>query len=229
VNICIIPARGGSKRIPRKNIKAFLGRPIISYSIEEAFKSNLFDKVIVSTNDKEIAKVAEEYGADVPFVRPEELSDDFTGTNDVVKHALNWLLEQNINVDYACCIYATVPFLKSKYLKKGLEKLQDSDKLFAISVTSFAFPIQRAMKIENNCISMFHPEHLTTRSQDLEEAYHDAGQFYWGKVEAFLNNENLFCEKSYPVILPREIVQDIDTMEDWSKAELMYRAINTEN
>ena len=223
MNIAIIPARGGSKRIPRKNIKDFLGKPIIAYSIEIAIASNLFDKIIVSTDDDEIAQVAKKYGAEVPFIRPKELADDFTGTNDVVKHTLHWFLDQGIHVNYICCIYATVPFLKSQYLKEGFEKLQNSDKLFAFSVTSFASPIQRAIKIEDNSISMFYPKHLTTRSQDLEESYHDAGQFYWGKVEAFLNDENLFSQKSFPVVLPRELVQDIDTMEDWNKAELMYK------
>jgi N-acylneuraminate cytidylyltransferase len=228
MKIAIIPARGGSKRIPRKNIKDFLGKPIIAYSIETAIESNLFDKVVVSTDDEEIAKVARAYGAEVPFVRPRELADDFSGTNSVVKHALNWFLEQDICVDYVCCIYATVPFLGSRYLKEGFEKLQSSNKSFSFSVTSFASPIQRAIKIKDNNISMFFPKHQATRSQDLEESYHDAGQFYWGKAEAFLNDKSLFSQQSYPVILPRDLVQDIDTIEDWNKAELMYKIIQKE-
>lgn len=228
MNLAVIPARGGSKRIPRKNIKDFLGKPLIAYSIETAIDSNLFDKIIVSTDDEEVAQVSKQYGAEVPFVRPKELSDDFTGTNDVVKHAINWFLEQGAQVDYACCIYATAPLLKSQYLKQGLEKLQAYDKSFAFSVSSFPAPIQRAMRVVDNGVSMFYPEHLLTRSQDLEEAYHDAGQFYWGRVKAFLDDENVFSQHSCPVVLPRDLVQDIDTMEDWNKAELMYKIAQQE-
>lgn len=223
MNIAIIPARGGSKRIPRKNIKDFLGRPMIAYAIEAAIASQLFDKVIVSTDDQEIAKVAQQYGAEAPFVRPQELADDFTGTNDVIKHALNWFVSQGVSIEYACCIYATVPLLRPQYLKEGLEQLQSSGKSFAFSVTSFPSPVQRAISIKDHGVSMLYPEHLNTRSQDLEEAYHDAGQFYWGRAAAFLNDENLFSQCAYPVVLPRDLVQDIDTIEDWNKAELMYK------
>ncbi len=224
MNICIIPARGGSKRISRKNIKDFFGKPIIAYSIKAALESKCFNQVIVSTDDAEIAEVAKCFGAEVLFIRPKELSDDFTGTNDVVKHAINWFSEHNIDIDYACCVYATAPFVKPKYLREGFKNLQNSDKLFAFSVTSFAFPIQRAIKITNDEISMFNPQYLMTRSQDLEDAYHDAGQFYWGKAQAFLDDEVIFSEKSIPVVLPRYLVQDIDTLEDWHRAELMYKA-----
>lgn len=223
MNIAIIPARGGSKRIPRKNIKDFLGKPIIAYSIQTALNSKLFDKVIISTDDEEITKVAKEYGAEVPFIRPKEISDDFSSTNDVVKHAINWLTEQGTKIDYVCCIYATAPFVKQQYLKEGFKKLQHGDKSFAFSVTSFAFPIQRAIKINNGEVSMFDSQHLMSRSQDLEEAYHDAGQFYWGKLQAFLDDEIMFSEKSIPIILPRYLVQDIDTLEDWQRAELMHQ------
>ena len=228
MNIAIIPARGGSKRIPRKNIKDFLGRPMIAYAIEAAIASQLFDKVIVSTDDQEIAKVAQQHGAEAPFVRPQELADDFTGTNDVIKHALNWFVSQGVSIEYACCIYATVPLLRPQYLQEGLEQLQSSGKSFAFSVTSFPSPIQRAISIKDHEVSMFYPEHLNTRSQDLEEAYHDAGQFYWGRAEAFLNNEILFSPVSVPVLLPRYLVQDIDTPEDWKRAELMYRVLAQE-
>ena len=228
MNIAIIPARGGSKRIPRKNIKEFLGKPIIAYSIEAAIKSNLFDQVIVSTDDLEVAQVAKIYGAEVPFMRPSELSDDYTGTNDVVKHALNWFLEQGISVEYACCIYATVPFLRVQYLQDGLEQLQRHNKSFAFSVTSYPSPVQRAMMIKQNGVTMLYPEHSNTRSQDLEETYHDAGQFYWGRAEAFLNNEKLFSQQSFPVIIPRELVQDIDTIEDWNQAKLIYKILQHE-
>lgn len=226
MNICVIPARGGSKRIPRKNINFFLGKPIIAYSIEEAIKSKLFDKVIVSTDDEEIAKVAREYGAETPFVRPKEISDDFTGTSDVVKHAINWLIGKGMVYEYVCCIYATAPFLQEKYLKQGFKALEKNKVSFSFSVTSFAFPIQRAIKIKDDRVSMFYPENFTARSQDLEEAYHDAGQFYWGKAQAFLDDEMIFSDKSFPVVLPRYLVQDIDTLEDWHKAELMYKIQN---
>ena len=226
MNICVIPARGGSKRIPKKNIKKFLGKPIIAYSIQVALKSKLFDAVLVSTDDNEIAKVAIEYGAIVPFIRPKELSDDFTSTSDVIKHAINWYLEQNIEINYTCCIYATAPFIKQQYLEKGFKMLQDSDKSFAFSVTSFSFPIQRAIKIKDGIVSMFYPQNFMTRSQDLEEAYHDAGQFYWGKAKAFLNDEIMFSERAIPIVLPRYLVQDIDTLEDWQRAELMHKVLN---
>ena len=226
MKLCVIPARGGSKRIPRKNIKSFCGQAMISYSIKAALESKCFDQVIVSTDDAEIAKVSKLFGAEILFIRPEELSDDFTGTNDVVKHAINWFLEHNIVVDYACCIYATAPFVNQKYLKEGFKKLQSSNKSFAFSVTSFASPIQRAVKINNDEISMFYPQNLMKRSQDLEDAYHDAGQFYWGKAQAFLDDEVMFSGKTIPVVLPRYLVQDIDTLEDWQRAELMYKALN---
>ncbi len=229
MNIAIIPARGGSKRIPKKNIKDFLGKPIMAYSIEEAINSGLFDRVIVSTDDAEIAKVAKQYGADVPFIRPKELADDFTGTNDVIKHCINWLLNNDIKLDNVCCIYATAPFIKAKYLKQGLKEMIDLKKSFAFSVTSFAFPIQRAIKIHNNQVSMFYPQYLMSRSQDLQEAFHDAGQFYWGKVKSFLDDEVVFfSNKSVPIVLPRFLVQDIDTMEDWHRAELMHQILNKE-
>jgi len=229
MNICVIPARGGSKRIYKKNIKDFLEKPIISYSIKAALSSKLFDRVIVSTDDENIAKVSKEYGAEVPFVRPKELSDDFTSTNDVVQHAINWFLEHDIEIDYVCCIYATAPLIKVSYLRQGLELLKNSNQLFAFSATSFPFPVQRALKINNNKISMFYPEYALTRSQDLDESYHDAGQFYWGKPKAFLDGVSMFSKDSIPLILPRYLVQDIDTLEDWKRAELMYKIIDLEN
>ena len=229
MNVCVIPARGGSKRIPRKNIKDFLGKPIIAYSIEAAIESGLFDRIIVSTDDMDIAKAAEEWGAEVPFIRPKELSDDLTGTNDVVKHAISFLLGQGVKIDYVCCIYATAPFLKVQYLVEGFNRIQKDDKLFAFSVTTFAFPIQRAIKLKGGKVSMFYPQYSTTRSQDLEEAYHDAGQFYWGKSEAFLNKKKMFSSHSIPILLPRSLVQDIDTLEDWNKAELKYKILEEES
>jgi pseudaminic acid cytidylyltransferase len=226
MNICVIPARGGSKRIPMKNIREFSGKPIIAWSIETALKSKLFDKIIVSTDNEEIASVAKKYGAEVPFIRPKELADDFCGTNAVVKQTLQWFIKNDINIDNVCCIYATAPFIISKYLKEGYDKLIQSDKAFSFSVTSFPFPIQRALRINNQaCLEAIWPENISTRSQDLDEAYHDAGQFYWGKAEAFLNDEVLYSNKSIPVILPRYLVQDIDTFEDWKRAEIMFNSL----
>ncbi|MDH5426174.1 MAG: pseudaminic acid cytidylyltransferase [Gammaproteobacteria bacterium] len=229
MKLAVIPARGGSKRIPRKNIRSFLGKPIIAYSIEAAKQSGCFDKIIVSTDDEEIAEVARQYGAEVPFFRPAELSDDYTGTNDVVKHAINWYIDKGQDVEYACCIYATSPFLQARFLQQGLEKLQITEKAYAFSVTSFPFPIQRSIKITaNDSIEAFYPEHIFTRSQDLEEAYHDAGQFYWGRASAYLNDEVLFSNSSIPIVLPRYLVQDIDTLEDWQRAEHMYKSLQLE-
>ena len=223
--VAIIPARGGSKRIPRKNIKLFHGKPLISYSIEAALKSKLFEKVIVSTDDEEIAKIAIEYGAEVPFIRPNELSDDFTGTGAVISHAVEYLKEQGENYDFACTIYATAPFLQEKYLIEGFEKLKNSSAKNAFSCTSMPFPIQRTFKITSNerC-EMFWPENFSKRSQDLEEAYQDAGQFYWTNLN-IKSNEIIFGKDSIPIILPRFLVQDIDTLEDWQRAEFMYEVI----
>jgi len=225
MKVAIIPARGGSKRIPRKNIRLFAGKPIIAWSIEAAIDSGLFDSVVVSTDDAEIADVAKQHRAEIPFLRPKELADDFTGTNDVVKHAIRWFNEQGQAIDYACCIYATAPFVQAHYLREGFDKLISSGKSFAFSVTTFPFPVQRALRINpDGCVEAIWPENIFKRSQDLEEAYHDAGQFYWGRAAAFLENVVTFSPASVPMILPRYLVQDIDTIEDWKKAELMFEA-----
>lgn len=226
MNICIIPARGGSKRIPRKNIKKFHGKPMIAYSIEAAKESGCFDKVIVSTDDAEIADVAKQLGADVPFIRPDNISDDYATTMDVIQHAIEWCENQGWQIDEVCCIYATAPFIKSADIKQGLTLLEEPGVQYAFSATSFGFPIQRAFYLdENEHVAMFQPEHLNTRSQDLIEAYHDAGQFYWGKAAAFKAALPLFSAHSKPVLLPRKRVQDIDTLEDWDIAEVMYKAL----
>lgn len=226
MNVAVIPARGGSKRIPGKNLKPFAGRPIISYSIAAALESGLFDRVIVSTDDEAIAALALAHGAEVPFLRPPRLADDFTGTGAVVAHALQWLLDRGTELCYACCIYATAPFLTAAALREGYRLLAGSGKSYAFSVTTFPFPIQRALRVTpQGGIAPFSPRHISMRSQDLEEAYHDAGQFYWGRPEAFIEDRELFSELSIPVVLPRHLVQDIDTMEDWRRAELMYHAL----
>ncbi len=225
MKVAIIPARGGSKRIPRKNIKDFCGKPMIAYSIEAALQSGLFDKVIVSTDDEEIAHTAKTYGAEVPFTRPAELSDDHTATIPVIAHAIKELQKEE-PVDIACCIYATAPFIQVRYLQEAYKLLIDTNSVYSFSATSFPFPIQRAIKLDNaHHVEMFQPEHFNTRSQDLEEAYHDAGQFYFGTVEAWLNEEPIFAPHSTAVILPRHLVQDIDTPEDFERAELMFKVL----
>jgi N-acylneuraminate cytidylyltransferase len=226
MKIAVIPARGGSKRIPGKNIKVFAGKPIIAWSIDAANRSGLFDRVVVSTDNENIASVSREYGAEIPFMRPSDLADDFTGTNAVVKHAIQWFQEQGESVTYACCIYATAPFLQAGYLQQGFELLLEHGVSYAFSVTSFPFPVQRAIRINaEGFVEPIWPQHIGSRSQDLEEAYHDAGQFYWGKADAFLEDASLFSSGSFPVILPRHLVQDIDTLEDWRRAELMFSAL----
>lgn len=227
MKIAVIPARGGSKRIPRKNIRMFCGKPIIAYSISAAQQTGLFDQVVVSTDDEEIASVARGFGATTPFVRPKEIADDFTGTNAVVKHAVAWFNAQSNDVTHACCLYATAPLVQANFITQGYEALSRSDAAFAFSITSYAFPIQRAVRVTpDGRVDAIYPEHRMTRSQDLEHAYHDAGQFYWGTARAFLEDTPVFAPHSIGVILPRHLVQDIDTLEDWDRAELMYRAIN---
>ena len=229
MKVAIIPARGGSKRIPRKNVRLFAGKPIIAHSIGAALDSGCFDRVIVSTDDAEIAAVAREWGAETPFVRPPELADDHTGTNAVVKHAINWLAEQGTPADYACCIYATAPFVQARYLQEGLARLLERRRGYAFSVTSFPFPIQRAIRINaEGAVEAIWPENIFRRSQDLEEAFHDAGQFYWGTTNAYLTDAVVFSPASIPIVLPRHLVQDIDTFEDWRRAELMFRVIQEE-
>lgn len=227
MKLCVIPARGGSKRIPKKNIRGFCGKPIIAYSIETALASSLFDDVIVSTDDEAIAKVARNYGATVPFIRPQNLSDDQTGTAKVVKHAVEWYQqEKHMEVAITCCIYATAPFLGTTYLRNGLDALESDGCDFSFSATSFPFPIQRSIRLmQPKGVEPIFPEHILARSQDLEEAYHDAGQFYWGTTEAWLEEKPLFSDRSVAVLIPRHLVQDIDTLEDWIRAELMYRAL----
>jgi N-acylneuraminate cytidylyltransferase len=229
MKLAIIPARGGSKRIPRKNIRPFHGRPIIGWSIGAARASGLFDRIVVSTDDAEIAEIARSEGAEVPFLRPADLSDDHTGTVAVINHAIRWHLEAGMAVDDVCCIYATAPFVTASTLAEGHRLLSARGQGFAFSVTRYGFPIQRALHLrDDGTLAMFQPQHLTTRSQDLEEAYHDAGQFYWGKAQAFLDNLPLFSEHAVPVILPSHLVQDIDTLEDWRRAELMFSALRAE-
>lgn len=226
MKLAVIPARGGSKRIPRKNIKLFCGKPMIAWSIEAARRSGCFDRVVVSTDDEEIAAVARDWGAEIPFMRPAELSDDHAGTIPVIAHAIRHMQGHGEQPRAVCCIYATAPFVRVRDLQRGAELLDQTDCAYVFSVTTYAFPIQRALRIkENGRVEMFHPEHFDTRSQDLEEAYHDAGQLYWGRAEAWLAGKRIFSPDAMPLVLPRHRVQDIDTPEDWERAELMFMAL----
>ena len=226
MNIAVIPARGGSKRIPRKNIKDFCGKPMIAWSIEAAKESELFEHIIVSTDDVEIAEVAKQWGAEVPFMRPAELSSDFAGTAEVIAHATQWALDYGWPVTAVCCIYATAPFLRVDDLKHGLEALKSGDWQYTFAVTDFAAPIFRSfMRDAEGGIEMFFPDHFSTRSQDLPIALHDAGQFYWGLPEAWIEGKRIFDPHSFAIIIPRWRVQDIDNQDDWIRAEFINKQL----
>lgn len=220
--IAIIPARAGSKRIPGKNIKLFAGRPMIEYPIRTALESGLFNRVIVSTENDQIAEVAMRAGAEVPFRRPADLADDMTHTGEVLVHALRALSEDVELPEIFCCIYPTSPFLEIKYLQLGHSLLKDSGADTVIPVTTFSSPILRALRINNGLLESIWPEYYLSRSQDLEESYHDVGQFYWLKTTSFLEGKSLVTTKSIPLVIPRGIVIDIDTPEDWAVAEQIY-------
>ena len=199
---------------------------MIGYSIKAAIASECFDKVVVSTDDQEIAEVAKSFGAEVPFMRPNELANDYAATIPVIKHAIEWFDDQGQSPSEVCCLYATAPFVQADSIRKAYKKMKQEKADYCFTATSFAFPIQRAIKITaENRIEMFYPEYFETRSQDLEEFYHDAGQFYWGKSEAFKQQKPLFSKGATPYILPRHLVQDVDTPEDWKRAELMYQVL----
>ena len=226
--VAVIPARGGSKRIPKKNIKKFFGKPIISYSIKAAIDSKLFDKVIVSTDCENIAQVAINYGAEVPFMRPKELSGDFLGTHEVVGHALKWLEDFGDVVDYACCIYATAPMIQGSDLIKGYDLIKTEKWKAVIAATKYSYPVFRSFKkLPNGGLEMVFPEHYNSRSQDLPEVYHDAGQFYWAKAQERKNKPGGFSENNTIIELSNYLVQDIDTIEDWNRAEKIYENYKT--
>ncbi|MGB3727493.1 MAG: pseudaminic acid cytidylyltransferase [Glaciecola sp.] len=229
MKLALIPARAGSKRIKHKNIRDFCGKPLIAYTIETAIASKLFDDIVVSTDSEEIADIAVSLGATVPFLRPAELADDYATTRDVIDHAITALQEQGKHYEYCCCIYATSPLLKPRYLTQSLDALQNApDKAFAFSVAHYDFPVQRALKLtENGGLGPMFPHFIDTRSQDLVETVHDAGQFYWGRCEGFLSKKVIFSEHAIPILLPRYAVQDIDTEEDWKMAELLFTAQNS--
>ena len=230
MRIAVIPARGGSKRIPRKNIKEFCGKPMIAWPIETAKQSGLFDHILISTEDQEIAEVAKTFGAEVPFMRPAKLADDYAGTIEVIGHAVAWIQAQLWPLDAVCCIYATAALLQPEDLKRGSEALDCGNWSYAFSVTEYSSPIFRSFKEElEGGIEMFFPEKLEMRSQDLPVALHDAAQFYWGRPEAWVKNLQIFDKHSYPVKIPSWRVQDVDTPEDWRRAELIFQILDEEN
>jgi len=223
MRLAVIPARGGSKRIARKNIKMFAGKPIIAKSIEAAQKSGCFDKIIVSTDDDEIAEIATKYGAIAPFKRPELLANDYTGITPVIKHAIEWYNQNSQRPSEICCIYATAPLINFNDIKMGYDLLIKSKSQYTLSVTNFPAPIQRAFRLTNGGrAEMFNPEMFKMRSQDLEIAYHDAAHFCWGCSEAWLNESPIFDINTTVIVIPRIRVQDIDTQEDWEVAETLY-------
>lgn len=224
--IAIIPARGGSKRIPRKNIRPFCGQPMLAYAIQAAQQSGCFSKVVVSTDDEEIAGVARQLGAEVPFLRPANLADDHTGTTPVVIDTIQRLDQLDIQAEHYCCIYATVPLIQADDLKGAYQRLIASQAPFVYTVAEFGFPIQRAVRMdEQGRVAPFWPEQMAKRSQDLETAYQDAGQFYWGTRDAWLGGISPVGGKGIGHILPRHRVVDIDTPEDWHLAELLYQVL----
>jgi len=222
-NIAIIPARSGSKRIPKKNIKHFLGKPIISYSIEAAIKSNLFDEVMVSTDDEEIAEIARTYGAKVPFLRSRKNADDFAVLADVVEEVVENYNKKNINFNNICCLLATAPFITSNKIIEAYNKLLENSFDSVFPVLEFSFPIQRSLKFNENKVSMVWGEYLNSRSQDLEPRYHDSGQFYWVNTSAFLNEKKIFTKNSGAIIISELQAQDIDTETDWKLAEIKFK------
>ncbi|WP_080055073.1 pseudaminic acid cytidylyltransferase [Spirosoma aerolatum] len=224
--VAIITARGGSKRIPRKNIRPFLGKPIIAYAIQAAHESGLFDEVMVSTDDDEIAAISQEYGASVPFLRRAETADDYATTADVLREVLNQYAERGRSFEYACCLYPTAPFVTPRLLKQAFSKLIDHPFDTVYPVQPFSFPIQRAVRLHDSKVAWFQPEHALTRSQDLELAYHDAGQFYFFNVASFLQSRRLITENAGGIVISELDAHDIDNEADWQIAEIKFKMHN---
>lgn len=222
-SIAIITARGGSKRIPQKNIRDFCGKPIMAYSVEAAVSSGLFDQVMVSTDDGEIAEIGRRYGAKVPFYRSQETANDFATTNDVLLEVLGEYEKRGEHFDVGCCIYPTAPFVTAEKIKTAMERLLASDADTLIPVVAFSYPLQRAMVVKEGRLVFEHPEYLDSRSQDLTPHYHDAGQFYCFKVEPYKRNGKLMLGSILPMIVSETEVQDIDQLADWEIAEMKYR------
>ncbi|MBR6147780.1 MAG: pseudaminic acid cytidylyltransferase [Lachnospiraceae bacterium] len=227
--LAIITARGGSKRIPRKNIKEFCSEPIIAYSIKAAIDSGVFDEVMISTEDEEIARISEEYGAKIPFFRSERTASDYATTTDVLMEVLDEYEKRGMHFDMACCIYPTAPFITADRLKEAVETLKESDADTLIPVVGFSYPPQRALVIEDGKLVFKYPENLVARSQDLEKHYHDAGQFYVFKTQAFKKTGNLMKGNIIPMILDEMEVQDIDTEQDWELAQVKYKLLHPQN
>lgn len=223
-SIAIITARGGSKRIPKKNIKEFCGKPIIAYSIEAALNSGMFDEVMVSTDSEEIAEIAKRYGAKVPFMRSEFTSGDFATTKDVLLEVLDEYKKLGVEFEIMSCIYPTAPFVSAEKLNTAVSKLMDSDADWLMPVVAYGFPPQRAMVIRDGNLCYQYPEHVNSRSQDLEKIYHDCGQFYVYKADVFTGKKN-GTGKLIPLEMPEEETQDIDNMSDWVIAELKYQKL----
>lgn len=222
-SIAIITARGGSKRIPKKNIKDFCGKPVIAYSIEAALKSGLFDEVMVSTDSEEIAEIARRYGADVPFMRSEKTSNDWASTLDVLKEVVEKYSELGKSFDMLCCIYPTAPFITAEKLKQAKNMMEQAEADSLLPVVRFSFPPQRGVVINNGRVDYKYPEFRSSRSQDLEPLYHDCGQFYFCKMDAFLQYNRMITPNTVPMEMPEGEVQDIDNLTDWKLAELKYR------
>lgn len=226
-NLAIIPARGGSKRIPRKNIKDFLGKPIITYSIEVALTSGLFDEVMVSTDDEEIAAIAKQYGAKVPFMRSHENADDFATLADVLIEVLRQYQVTHKSFENICCILPTAPLTNASQIRNAFKKLTDENLDSVLPVVEFSYPILRALELDtNNKLKMIWPKYLNSRSQDLKPAYHDSGSFYWVKSNSLIEQETLFCNNGSAIVLPETEIQDIDNETDWKLAELKYKLLN---
>lgn len=226
MKVAVVPARGGSKRIPRKNLKPFAGLPMIAHSLRAARASAMFDHILVSSDDDEILGIATEHGGE-PLRRPAELADDHAGTDVVIRHAIQCMHGRGWSLDAVCCIYATAPFVRASDIRTGWEVLDRQGMDFAFSATTFAYPVFRGLLRAGAGVRMIFPEHYPTRSQDLPEAIHDAGQFYWGTPRAWLEEEQLFSERAAPIMLPRHRVQDIDTAEDWKRAEVLWQVLDT--
>jgi N-acylneuraminate cytidylyltransferase len=225
-NLAIIPARGGSKRIKNKNIKLFFNKPIIYWSIKAARETKLFDKIIVSTDSNKIAKICKSYNVEIPFLRPKIFSGDKVSAIKVVKHALFWFKNKNILFDRVCCIFPAAPFITKKTIKKGFNLLKKKRKSFAFTISSYSHPIQRALKVnKKGYIKPVWPSNIRKRTQDFENRYHDAGQIYWGTFEAFTKDKIIFSNNSVPIYIPSYLCHDIDTLEDWKKAELVFKSL----
>lgn len=224
-NLCIIPARGGSKRIPRKNIKDFFGKPILAYSIQAATESNLFKEIIVSTDDDEIAEMAKKFGASVPFMRSAKTSDDFATTVDVIEEVISQYKNIGLTFDTTCCIYPCAPFVNANKITNAFNLLNEKKFDSVFPVVAFGFPVQRALKLSEEKLSFIQPEYALSRSQDLEKAYHDAGQFYWINTNSFLSTKKIVSDNCGAIVVSEMEAQDIDNESDWKLAELKYQLL----